>query len=1721
MNKEGVEIKLKKGEIGFKQIRNDKGKNMYNPNPWVRLIGPQNIATVQINGKGSIALIDTGCQVSNISLDYCLENNLPIHDIEHITEIQQADGSDLPYLGFTEINLKCSHLPNLDLNLPVLVVKSTDYHCHVPLTIGTLTLGQMVDNGSLENDVDLPTTWKYGYHGLITLRELAKKPAESLGKIKTTKKTIIPAGSTDIYHFLHKVKGFGMDLSVMVEPKKQADGGPINGLFFPETSNTIFLSETKIGVCIQNVTEHDIVIPKNKVIGDVYLCNVIPEIVGPDSVIVKNSSSSQTDQTTPKTVQADLGNPNLNPVSGIGKLQNHFQGVNSRNKNKNKNNEQPQEVQSKLVTEQNKTSEGVCSSSSSVSNKVLSNKSVSKKSVSKVKSNVCDKTVNSSNKKKRTTTPDKVSVNGIQSGQNKPDNDTSDCPKSNVNQGENDGSWVLEKLDLSGMAEWPAATQLLAKSLLKEYSDIFSKDDLDLGRTDLTKHEIKLTDYTPFKQGYRRIPPHLYDQVKSHLNDMLKLGAIKKSYSPWSSSIVLVQKKDGTLRFCIDLRELNNRTIKDNYSLPRIEHHLEQLIGATWFTTLDLKSGYWQVELDEEAKPLTAFTVGPLGFYECETMPFGAVNAPATFQRLMDSCLGDLNLKWCVVYLDDIIIYAKTPEEMLNRLRGVFERLREAKLKLKPSKCNFFLREISYLGHRVSESGIATDPAKVEKVTNWPQPKTVSEVRSFLGFVGYYRKYIPGFSKIAKPLNQLLTGLETSSKRVAKKTLVKWGELEQDAFDKLKTALISAPILGYANFQKPFILHTDSSLDGLGAVLYQKDDSGNPRVIAYASRGLTKPEKNYPAHKLEFLALKWAVTDKFHEYLYSGGPSGSPIEFEVYTDNNPLTYVLTTARLDATTQRWVAALANYNFQIYYRSGKHNADADSLSRIKWPESANDVVINRQMCTKLSTETINAILKGIRIPYGYSEILCLKSTTIPTAYLNTECGMNKDDWVKEQKSDPQVKFLLEHLSKSQYSLNKLNKKQLEELCSGIGPYVRYIPQLQVHDNLLYRKIYTNKGRQSYLLQLVLPHSLLQNALIGCHDEVGHLGRDKSIDLLKERFFWPSMTVDMRNHINSCRRCIARKGTNTRAELCPITASKPLELVHLDYLQLEPSKGNIENVLVITDHYTRYAQAYPSKTQTAQATAKLLWDNFIVHYGFPEKFFSDQGRNFVSELIQDLCKIAKVEKIKTTPYHPMSNGQCERFNKTLCDMLGTLSEEEKADWKSHISSMTHAYNCTKNASTGFSPYFLMYGRQPRLPIDVKFGLFRNLSSSTFSKSKYVDRLKKRLDYAYSKADEIQSKESARQKQRYDRKAKHVQLDPGDLVLVRVVAHKGRHKIQNKWEDQEYVIVSQPNLDIPVYKVKPTTGEGRIRTLHRNLLLPLGTSIDKEENYSDSEEEELEILVPQKLVKPMDKPDQSISSVKEDSSQDVSIEPSKSSSNLFGSDSKDIDGLPLVIEDTTLESELTKSTLVDSTLDSKGETGTEVQMDYRLPSVENSEDLNLSEFFQGLESQVVDSQTGQKQENETENDSFNQMLEDLGNLQIGSPKENETQDQVDSQKEDKIDPRVETKEIPVIKESSSESNSESESSSEEEPESQEPSPQVVRRSARSTKGAPPQRFGYAYTHKMAVPLNLDLLNQAKLLFNSTLRKQGKPILKDAEFLKVAKLCGYVSDLLQVHPSH
>ena len=321
--------------------------------------------------------------------------------------------------------------------------------------------------------------------------------------------------------------------------------------------------------------------------------------------------------------------------------------------------------------------------------------------------------------------------------------------------------------------------------------------------------------------------------------------------------------------------------------------------------------------MDKESKQYTAFTLGSMGLYECESMPFGLCNAPPTFQRLMQNCLGKSNLTYCLIYLDDVIVFSDMPEEHLQRMRVVFNRLHEHGLKLKPSKCEVFKSEINYLAHHVSQKGVLPSKKNLESIAQCPPPGTYTKVKSFVGLVGHYRCFIRGFAKIAAPLY----GLTSGDNKDKKSEHVDLFPKARKAFDCLKAACVQAPILSFKDFNKPFLLETDASGRGLGAVLSQKQADGRYHLIAYASHVMNETEQRYHSNKQEFLAFKWAVTEQFHEYLSPYGKNRN--EFIVCTDNNPLTYIFSLANLDAAGQRWVACLTSYNFSLEYQKGKDN------------------------------------------------------------------------------------------------------------------------------------------------------------------------------------------------------------------------------------------------------------------------------------------------------------------------------------------------------------------------------------------------------------------------------------------------------------------------------------------------------------------------------------------------------------------------------------------------------------------------------------------------------------------------------------------------------------------------------------------------------------------------------------------------------------------------------
>ena len=970
-----------------------------------------------------------------------------------------------------------------------------------------------------------------------------------------------------------------------------------------------------------------------------------------------------------------------------------------------------------------------------------------------------------------------------------------------------------EGIDLSSFPETEEElTQL--KRLIVKYSSVFFKPGDKLGFTKTVQHKIRMEDDSPIKQPYRRVPPHQWAELKEHLQELLQRGVIKESNSEFASPIVLVRKSSGALRMCVDYRRVNARVKQDAYPLPRIEETLEALSGATCFSALDLASAYNQVQVSPENQHKTAF-VTPMGLYEFTRMPFGLSTAPATFQRLMGIVFRDEILEILLVYLDDIIVYSRSIQEHLQRLEIVFCKLQQHGLKLEASKCAFFKKEVKFLGHVVSSKGVQTDPAKVESVKQWPKPQTLSQLRQFLGLASYFRRFMEGFAQEAGPLHQLVGDLSKQNKHLDKRRSrpvsigVLWDERHDKAFESLKDKLVTAPLLGYADFGLPFILEVDASNTGLGAILSQEQE-GKTRVIAFASRSLRRGERNmenYSSKKLELLALKWAVTEKFRDYLL-------PSKFVVITDNNPLTYLMTKTKLPALEQRWANALACFNFVFKYRPGKQNGGADALSRIDRPDEEQHSDSDQQ-CNELTKswglplQLQNEIWQELHEANSPKTVVQDPSeklaTSLPTLDVSEMKELQKIDKVIGQ-------FLTLFESKEKPSLR--SRKRQNKLVQLL---IKQWDRMVIIEGVLYRKL--REPEMGYIQQLVLPEKLKERVLRGLHDELGHQGVERTSALIRQRCYWPRMDRDIRDWIEKCERCLKAKPVKTKTPIGSIIATRPLEVLAIDFTVLEPASDGRENVLVLTDVFTKYTVAVATRDQKAKTVVRVLVHSWFTRFGAPLRIHSDQGRDFEAAIVKELCSYYGVLKSHSTPYHPKGNGQVERYNRTLHDLLRTLPPEMKKRWPEQLDYVTFAYNTTPHSSTGHSPFYLMYGRDPRLPPDT---LIKPTEDHSFtSTDDWIQNHQRRLQLAYSQVKSRLIQAAALRKKYADKGAKELPLLIGQRVLLKRHDFKKRHKIQDLYHPDIYKVIQQRG-DQDVYLIENSQGFGPTKWVNRQDLKP-----------------------------------------------------------------------------------------------------------------------------------------------------------------------------------------------------------------------------------------------------------------------------------------------------------
>ena len=778
----------------------------------------------------------------------------------------------------------------------------------------------------------------------------------------------------------------------------------------------------------------------------------------------------------------------------------------------------------------------------------------------------------------------------------------------------------------------PKAESHVLQEVLNAYRKVFDPPgDVLPEAKDLPEVEIKLQDgdNEPIRQRAYRLPFSKREVVDTEIEKMLTQGIIQHSTSPWASPITLVPKKDGTTRFCVDYRKLNSKTIKDAHPLPNIQDIFDQLGGATIFSTLDLKSGYWQMPMSADAQQKSAF-VTHSGLYEFRRMPFGLANAPAQFQRAMNKVLGGYIGKFCLVYLDDVVIFSKSAAEHARHLALVLKRFEKYNLTIKPSKCAIGKEQIELLGYTVNAQGIAPMSSKTDAIANLAAPATVKEVRSFLGMTGYYRQCIPGYASIATPLVEL----------TRKNQPFIWGPDQEEAFQELKQALVTAPVLAYPNPQKPYRLYTDASLYAVGAILVQEDAQGTEKVIAYLSHQLSSAQRNWAAIEREAFGVVYALK-KLHCYLWGS-------KFEIHTDHKPLTALFRSEIKNTKIQRWAVQIAEYSAPILYHRGKLNVRADMLSRIASVNSTDPQEVEYEVIEDVPTPWT---LDGLSPPEVHRQQL-----------------VEFPELVADAQTD---------LDENPYMLQGGLLYSLAEPHPQAGVYMRLVLPAE-HRERVIQRAHHDVGHQGFIktLQRVQESYVWPGMRAPVRQIVQSCRECRVHQVLPETVHLGEMPVP-----------------DTVHHTWGIDLIGPLPTSALDQDECP------RYILSCVDHLSGYAEA----TQIPNKKADTVWEAFhksiVSRYGPPVVVVSDNGPEFVNRDIEKYFKQNGITHKVTTPYHPASNGKVERFNRTIQEIIKKRCDVPHR-WPSILSDALYAYNTTPSSNDNLSPYQKTFGRKPTLP-------------------------------------------------------------------------------------------------------------------------------------------------------------------------------------------------------------------------------------------------------------------------------------------------------------------------------------------------------------------------------------------------------------------------------------
>ena len=870
--------------------------------------------------------------------------------------------------------------------------------------------------------------------------------------------------------------------------------------------------------------------------------------------------------------------------------------------------------------------------------------------------------------------------------------------------------------------------------LLACFIDIFAFDDTKLG---LCKSAVFKIDLIEGHHNPVVMKPIDYNEsdreiIKKELERLQSLDIIEPSKSDWAFRVVLVNKKpddNGTVkkRLTVDFRPLNKISRPVIFPLPDIQTVLSSQANKAYFSLLDDNQGYHQFLMSPEDREKTSFITQD-NFMQYKRAPFGLSGMPGFYQREQTKIFRDMIPNKVIVYFDDKLISSRSFEEHITDLEEVFKRIRNSGLTLKASKCIFGQFSIEFLAHIISKNGIEPTNEKIKAISNYPVPTQLIDVKAFLGLCGYFRRFIKDFSKIAEPLSSLdkivdRVALYDNTIRVADRgKLFRWGPEQIIAFESLKRALINAPILCHYDSNLTVEVHCDGSLKGIGGILYHVIE-GKLKPFFFVSYVLKGAEVNYSACEIEVLAIV-RVTTKCRKYLYGK-------QFTIVTDCKAIQWLHEKQSTNPRILRWSLHMQSFDYIVKHRPGVLNVVADALSRHAIPDDISDDNVERHVMVNFTID-------------------------------NTDTS----NIAEKQDSDFYFGAIYRSMRKDQ-------------------DQSQYADNYIFNDNILLKRVKVNNER---LLVVCVPNDLIFEILYNYHDHPlggAHLGTEKTLQKIRQRYFWPTMVNDIERYVASCKDCSTKKTPTMKKPglMLPISAKNIFEMIGLDFLgRFKPSLEGNTYIICATEYYTRFAIVAAIPAQTKEYAAQFIIDKIICIYGCPRVILTDQGVQFRSDLCQQIFDKLNITHTMTSSYRPQTNGRTEQFNHTLTKMISMYINQAQDNWDARLQFVTMAYNSSVNNTTGFSPYRLLFGREPVLPPDrsiayVNYGLPNDIQ--------YLRALEKSLKLMHKIVSEKTTKAGLRNKKYYDRKVRDSDFVVGQDVMVYYPTRflKRTDKLIHKW--------------------------------------------------------------------------------------------------------------------------------------------------------------------------------------------------------------------------------------------------------------------------------------------------------------------------------------------------